>query len=149
GDAASEGPEAVLDAVGQLHDLFGDFEFEGHVRAVVAVDGRGGVGSVPDDAGYDRQFVDGDLVFCIATQCAFRPQADDAEVVNVVAWCCDRGDLLQGCVAGARCRRLCACPPAEGESYGQRDEDGRGTDDDSTTEVACCLAHRCSSSCFE
>src|SRR5680860_489427 len=83
GDAPAEGPEAVFDAVGQLLHFLGDFEFDGDVGAVVAVDRRGRVGREAQHALDDGQIGDRDLVLGVGAQGTLGPDTVDAEVVNV------------------------------------------------------------------
>src|SRR5690606_18457907 len=80
GDAAAEGPEAVLDTVGKLHHLFGRLELNGDVSAVVAVHGRRGVRRVAKDAFDDRQVGDGHLVLVVGAQRALAPSGVDRQV---------------------------------------------------------------------
>src|SRR5690606_34672676 len=117
-DAAAEGPEAVLNAVGELEDLLGRLEFEGHVRAVVAVDGRCCLRCVAHHALDDGEVFYRDLVLWIAAQCAFRPDTGDGEVVNMRVRRADGSRVLQRWVRGDACH-LVARPAADGEGNGQ------------------------------
>src|SRR5690606_24863548 len=77
-------PEAVLDAVGELHDLLGRLERHLNVGAVVAVHGRGRVGRVADLGDDDGQVGDGDLVLLVGPEGALRPDGVDGQVVGVL-----------------------------------------------------------------
>src|SRR5690606_38646513 len=141
GDAAAEGPEAVLDAVGELHDLFTGLEFDLDVGAVVAVHGRGGVGCETEDALDDRQVRHGDLVLVVGPQGAFGPGRVDGQVVYGVLVRGVGQRVLDGGVRDRWRARLTGPATEEGQPDGDDDHQGRGPDDRPYVQVASEVPH--------